>query len=140
MRSVRVEFDGAFPEDSRELLLAMIRDTEWLLPSWVENLIVDFMGPLDNRSMSATISEEYRRVRLTVHPEWLIADMPMRRSDLRHEFIHINIEPIYRAGAQAIDLLSESPQLHKWAREELRLGVERATCDLEYALARRVPL
>lgn len=118
----------------------MIRDAEWLLPNWVEQLIVDFIGPLDQRSMSMTISEEYRRVRLSLRPEWLISDMPTRRSDLRHEFIHISIEPLYRVAAQTIDLLTDSPMLQKWAREELRLGVERATCDLEFALARRVPL
>lgn len=137
---MKIEFDGTFPDDSREIALTMIRDTEWLLPNWVEQLIVDFVGPLDNRSMSATISEEYRRVRLSVHPEWLIADLPTRRADLRHEFLHVNIEPLYRAGHQAIELLNDAPQLQRWAREELRLGVERATCDLEFALGRKVPL
>jgi hypothetical protein len=127
-----VLFELPFPVEQRELVQNLIDANGWLLPRWVERIWV--------RSISTrmAVNEEYRSVRLSICPEWLLTDTPqIREADIRHEFLHASTDPLHRVARQLIELLHDS-QLKDWATEELRLAVERTTADLEYAIGRGI--
>jgi hypothetical protein len=85
----------------------------------------------ENASLSTSCDEEYRKVRFWVHPNWLIQPPDTRDSHVCHEFIHVLTDPLYQFGKRLIDTLEKDSQTQKWAKEDLRLAVERSTCDLE---------
>lgn len=132
----QVVIDGPIPQEQKPVLLRMIGENAWLLPSWVERLYINFEPRGDTISLRMTVKEEYRTVRLTVCPEWLTSEDRVRISDLQHEFIHVPLDGLHRLALQLVDLLDDE-KLRAWAREEVRLASERATVDLEYALGRQ---
>lgn len=136
----QVRFEVPFPAEQRTLVSAMIHDNAWLLPRWVEVVWVRFEVPREpTTSARVLVSEEYRSIRLAVCPEWLLCEQHIRQSDIRHEFIHASTDPLVRVGHQLADMI-EDPKLKAWAREELRLALERSTADLEYAIGRGLNL
>jgi hypothetical protein len=134
-----VLFELPFPVEQRELVQNLIDANGWLLPRWVERIWVRFeVPPSASISTRMAVNEEYRSVRLSICPEWLLTDTPqIREADIRHEFLHASTDPLHRVARQLIELLHDS-QLKDWATEELRLAVERTTADLEYAIGRGI--
>lgn len=136
MREIR--FEVPFPAEQRAIVQKLIDDNGWLLPRWVEVIWVRFEVP-PNSAISSRISvnEEYRSIRFSICPEWLLSEAHIRESDVRHEFIHASTDPLHRVGRQLITLLDDE-KLKQWATEELRLAIERTTADLEYAIGRGI--
>lgn len=133
----RVQFEDRFPNEQRAVILRLIEENEWIIPSWIEQITIEFWQPdRPNISMRTILLEEYRRFRILVCPEWLLSEEEDRASDLRHEFIHIVTDPLYQVALKLVNMLDDDSDIKKWASEELRHGVERSTVDMEYALQR----
>lgn len=139
MSMPEIRFEVPFPAEQRTVVAGILHQNFWLLPSWVEVVWVEFETPAENERISARCqtNEEYRSIRLTICPEWLLSEQQIRMSDIRHEFLHASTDHLWRVGMQLIRLLDDD-KLKKWAKEELRLAVERTTADLEYAIARGI--
>jgi hypothetical protein len=137
MREFIIRYNGV-PEEVRGAIDPLFKEHMWILPSWVETMNVDFIS----HSTSATAlevrcCEEYRTLYLNIMPNWLIQDADVRSIDVKHEFLHVNINSLHVFGLQVIEAtLDKTGALHTWAQEQLRLAVERAACDLENMLGR----
>lgn len=129
---IKIRFDGEVPDEVQAAIAPLIDKWLWLLPTWVHLLYVQFTE--HEASLSTSCDEEYRKVRLYIHAGWLVASPEIRDSNVCHEFIHVLTDPLFQFGGQVCDVLEKDSALHKWAREQLRLAVERSTVDLEYAI------
>lgn len=132
---ITIRFDPEVPKEVEEAIRPLIDKWLWLLPTWAHLLYVVWTS--HEASLSTTCDEEYRKVRLYVHPGWLMGSPELRDSNVCHEFVHVAVDPLHRFGGEVIDVLEKNSALHKWATEHLRLAVERTTCDLEYAIRHR---
>jgi hypothetical protein len=132
--SFDIQYERDVPVEVQLALELTLRELLWMLPSWVDHLHISFRS--DNDSIMATrVNEEYRYVSLAVKPSWLVRDSAQRRSDVIHEFVHVSVDPLHSVACRLLDLVDD-PKLKKWAEEELRLAVERATSDVEKVLLR----
>ena len=129
----RIEFDTEVPKEVESAIRPTMEKWLWLLPTWVHVVFVMFSND-DQASLSTSCDEEYRKVRMWVHPNWLIQSAEVRDRHVCHEYIHVLTDPLYQFGKRLIGTLEKDSQARKWADEDLRLGVERSTCDLAYAI------
>jgi hypothetical protein len=138
MQTPEVRFEVPFPSEQRMIVSALIHQNMWLLPSWVEVIWVRFeTPPQPSISARCAVNEEYRSIRFSICPEWLLSEPHIRESDVRHEFLHASTDPLHRVGRQLVAMI-EDDKLRQWANEELRLAIERCTTDLEYAISRGI--
>lgn len=139
MRELEVRFDSDMPPEVRAILLPIVRECEWLAPSWLEFIYFKYEDN-PNASLSSSTVEEYRKIVICVRGGWLKGSPEQRASDIRHEIVHSILDPLYQAGYKILCASLDKERdkkLWEWAEEELRLGVEKATVDFEFALKRK---
>lgn len=136
---IEFRFLNDVPAEVREPMATLLREHEWILPGWVEHVVIDFLHQdRDRVSLSVTVKEEYRTVDLDISPNWLLQPQHVRSDDVVHEFAHVILDPLMKVTNALINAsLEKGSALEVWAQEQLRLAVERSACDLEAAISRR---
>lgn len=140
VREAEIIFDREVPVEYQLALLPLVQESLWLAPSWLEFIYFRW-DDRERASLSSSTVEEYRKVIITVRSSWLSGSPEQRATDIRHELIHAILDPLYQAGFKTLGAALDrnvDKKLWEWAEEELRLGVEKATVDLEFALKRRL--
>jgi hypothetical protein len=141
MREIEIKFDSDVPVEIQLAVIPVVKENIWLAPSWIEFIYFRFEESTTGASLSSSIVEEYRKIVIFVRSNWLKASHEQRASDIRHEIVHAILDPLYQAGFKILSSCLDKERdkkLWDWAEEELRLGVEKATVDLEFALKRKL--
>lgn len=109
-----------------------------LAPAWCHDLRVCYSSESAGTTLcSIGISPEYRNAALTVYPAWLTEDPEKREAAIRHELIHIALEPTVAFVSDALKrLLPKDERLREWLRDKWRQAFEGSVCDLEAAFSR----
>jgi hypothetical protein len=136
MREAEIRFDIEVPVEVQLAMLPIVQRELWLAPSWLELIYFKFDDNNAGSALSASPVEEYRKLIISIRSNWLKSESEERVTQVRHEIIHAIVDPIYQTAWRLVSAL-EDKKLRDWAEEELRVSVEKATVDLEYALKRR---
>jgi hypothetical protein len=134
-RAIEIRYDSEVPAEIRDAIDPILREHLWILPTYLHEVYVRFTKDDDpNASLSTHIKEEYRKMVFYIHPPWLLGDTALRTKNIRHEFVHALVDPLHTVAHQLIDTGILEEKTKAWAREEIRLAVERSTCDVEHMI------
>lgn len=134
-RAIEIRYDAEVPAEIRDAIDPILREHIWILPTYIHEIYVRFTKENDlNATLSTHINEEYRKLVFYIHPPWLLSGVSVRTKNVRHEFVHALVDPLHTVAHQLVDAASFEEKTKTWAREEIRLAVERSTCDVEHMI------
>jgi hypothetical protein len=143
MKQTKLQWFGEWPTEARRAVVPALRDLEWLIPAWCENVALRWtpMGDqaADGASASTCVSYEYRWARIEFHPAFLSDSEDERRRNTMHEFLHIFVAPLaeYAETFAGRLLKEEAPKFHDTVRTEIRDRCEMVVQDLRIAIHAR---
>jgi hypothetical protein len=135
-RSLEIRLDPEVPPEVAQAIRPLLDKHMWLAPTFVHYVYVRWNADGEGGALSSTVLEEYRRMTLWVHGDWLSNTERGRDNDVRHEFLHGASQPLYRFGQKMIELHDLSDKEKQLLKEDLRVAVEKVTCDLQNMLDR----
>lgn len=135
-RTVKVTW--ALPDGMRRTVQPHLRPLLVRLPEWCRGLYICFDGEPDEpqgdgrQAIARMVVEvEYRRAKLVLGPPWLDQTEEERVVTLRHEMMHVVVQPMVDVFHRAIAHLEEKdPRLHALLVETHRHAWEGVVCDL----------
>lgn len=128
-----------FPPEVRTALEPMLEQWGALLPTWCQEFIVSYDGARDAQ-MAATVNYRNRWVVLRVTGLWIDNANEERENSLRHEMIHVLLEPMAMAVARIIeDTVPEDTPLAKLCNSVFTDGLEATVEDMARAVGRIAP-
>ena len=128
-----------FPLEVRSALEPMLERWGALLPMWCQDFIVSYDGSRDAQ-MAVTVNYRNRWVILRVTGLWIENSKEERENSLRHEMIHVLLEPMAVAVARIIeDAVPEGTPLAKLCDSVFTDGMEATAEDMARAIGRMAP-
>jgi hypothetical protein len=123
------------PDHLFEEVRAGMREWFWLIPAWVDHLLVVYQDNDDNMTLSVVVTEEYRSGHVIVGPGWVRVPPAERSQYVMHEILHCSTNHLFTVFTALLEACeAEGTPLAKWAEEEARKAIERTTTDLEHCL------
>ena len=130
----------AVPKAVRKDIEPHVKRFAPVLPSWVETVRICFVPAPDDvptAVASTNISHEYRQLRVSVHPAYLIQEEYQKALVFIHEFVHAPHDAMDQVFDSLLNAtVIEDSALEKWAIEEWRRAEESCVTDLEHGIAR----
>jgi hypothetical protein len=133
----RLAIDPLVPPEIAAAAVPVIAAHRYLIPGWVHELYVVYDGaaaaePGGHPIATMALSPEYRQATLTLCGLWLLRNQRERTDVVRHELLHLALEPMNRLAGRAIDAAPEA--VRQVLIEQWRLVLEGAVSDLTEAL------
>lgn len=131
---VRVRYE-LFPPGNRKVLEALMRWASRVIPSWVDDLLIQEAELDEGETARVHPQREYRSASILIASRFF----DPRKSDadlaavLLHELMHLVIDPVHEAAHGVMNMAvdaAEGDPLYKMVREAVRVGVETTTSDL----------
>lgn len=125
-----------FPPEVRSALEPMLERWGALLPTWCQDFIISYDGTRDAQ-MAATINYRNRWAILRVTGLWLDNPPAERENSLRHELVHILLEPMDSVMRRIIeDTIPKDTPLAELCDSVFTDGMEAAVEDMARAIGR----
>ena len=125
-----------FPDDLKDIVTPYLKKWEPLIPTWVQEFIVRFVPDL-NSTLQAHINYRNRWFVLKITGNFLDQNEEERHNSIRHELIHLNLEPMASNVSRVIDDLSPQGSEYRSLIDSFYTdGMEAAIEDLSRGLGR----
>ena len=130
-----VDWMEPMPTEVRVALEPMLNRWMPLLPTWVQSLSVEYEAESAN-VMHVRTHYTNRWAVIGVTGSWLKYDDTERQNALRHELVHVCVEPLRRAARNAVEATAEEGPTRALALKTLEEGLESAVEDLAQCIGR----
>jgi hypothetical protein len=131
----------SLPPEMREGFERVWVRWNWLVPTWVQQIAVNFANDRESEATARMRSSiEYRWAELELLPKYLTRDEEQRDGVLIHELAHLNQAPLQRWGEDVIKLLEGMNEraLATHLRETFTRALEESTTDWSRAIHARL--
>ena len=136
---MHIIWDGV-PRPVRTVVQPYVKRFAPILPLWVETLRICFQAAPEScpsAIASTLISHEYRQLRVSFHPAYLIQEEYSQELTVIHEFVHGHVAGMWDVFNSLLEAtVGEDDPLELWATEEWRRSEESCVTDLEHGIAR----
>ena len=124
------------PREAKDALKPHLKRWGHLIPSWCHELTVAWK-PLDEDAEAQVECEiEYRRATLTVNPTWLHESEAARAIVIRHELLHLVLEPMALFTQEMLKrCVADDSAFSGWIQDQWRICYEGTVEDFARALS-----
>jgi hypothetical protein len=131
----RIEWEGDFPSDLRELVEPVFTPLEVLVPTWCQTVHFRYVHHQD-ATLKVEISVRNRWAFLMVGASWLTCTDIERQGSMIHEIVHMLFEPYQWNTARALDAYGpkEGTPDYMLLQQSVNDGLEQAVEDTARAL------
>lgn len=124
-----------FPAPLRPLIESDVASMIRFAPGWLLNLSVSYRdeGSSDNTICDVNVTFAYRYATVRVYPGYFgLPDQASRRSAMRHEFVHLHLNPPFDYAIRELKRLmgDDAPKYLASVKEELSALFEGAVEDI----------
>lgn len=130
-----IDWMEPMPSEVRRALEPMLDRWLPLLPTWVQSLSVEYASESAD-VMHVRIHYTNRWAVIGVTGSWLKYDDDERQNALRHELMHVCVEPLRRAARNAIEATTDEGPAQSLAITTLNEGLESTVEDLAHCVGR----
>lgn len=105
VRDGKVLYVQDWPEEILPAVRAAVNETAWLIPAWCNDLIVTWNPTVDDRAADMESNFDYRNARMRICAQFIDQTEAHRVEILRHEMLHISINPLVDYCKRTIERL-----------------------------------
>jgi hypothetical protein len=108
---------------------------DWL-PPWVTEFYVSFekKAPEDGAEIQSRVDYNYRTVKFTIFPHWLMIEDALQRRALLHELAHVILGPLQCWIEDLMDHALKGDWQSEMIRTEYNNRLEQVVCDMAETL------
>lgn len=133
-----IRYLPGIPPEVATVLEPIIERWKFLLPTWCQDLRIEWKPDLDGDIAETSIHYANRWAVIRVAAPWLDGEPADRETVIIHEMIHVTMEPLQRAAFTTVDTLTEKDSpAYRLAERQIRDGTEAVAEDLARAMYRR---
>ena len=135
-KSITINFEGMVPQEVQDWVVPIIKEFEYVIPSWVEDFSICYAAP-ENSAMEVRTNYRNRWVVLVVTGLSMTYSHRERRASILHELSHALTCPLVDHISEILKTVLEkdSPQL-KLAQKSIDDGTEAVVEDMARAFLR----
>lgn len=138
-QTARIRWDGNVPKEVADALRPIVEFWQLLLPTWVQEARVVWIGAGDNGNiLQAKINYKNRWAFIRVGTTFLMEPEDEREDAVLHELAHVIIEPLMVAVEVVVDSLMDDKNspLHRLSRRTIQDAEEAAVEDMARCIRR----
>lgn len=125
------------PKEAKAAIRPHVERWRHLIPTWCHDVTFRWEkteGVGDVAEVECSV--EYRMATVTIDPSWLDTDEAERDSIIRHELLHLALEPLAVFVEEMLSrCVADDSVFRDWTKDELRRRYEGAVVDLAKALS-----
>jgi hypothetical protein len=130
----RIEWEGDFPVDLRDIVEPVFAPLEMVLPTWCQTVVFRY-SPGDDNTLKIEMSIRNRWAFIRICPSWFAHSAVEREGSMIHEMCHALIEPFSWNVSRALEAYGpdEGSPGRRLLNQAVSDGLEQAVEDMARA-------